>query len=57
MSNQLAHGDAAVRSAIDVAYVEPLFHGLKADRKRWAWGLMQAKIKQLYARMWGEPRF
>jgi hypothetical protein len=53
MANQLARGDAEVRSAIDVAYVEPLLHGLKGDRKRWALALMPPNIKQLYVQMWG----
>jgi hypothetical protein len=57
MANQLARGDAEVRSAIDVAYVEPLLHGLKGDRKRWALALMPPNIKQLYVQMWGELRF
>ena len=57
MSQQWARGGESVRSAIDVAYVEPLLSGLKIDRQRWAWARMPAHLKKLYTAMWGEPRF
>ncbi|MEK8031602.1 hypothetical protein AACH06_12305 [Ideonella sp. DXS29W] len=57
MSQQWARGGESVRSAIDVAYVEPLLSGLKIDRQRWAWARMPAHLKKLYIAMWGEPRF
>jgi len=57
MSSQLSRGDEATRSAIGVAYVEPLLHELKSERKRWAWPLMPTNVKRLYVDMWGAPRF
>ena len=57
MSDQLDHADDAVRTHIDVYYVESLMWDLDADGKRWGWERIPANLKRLYIDLWGEPRF
>lgn len=55
MSQQLRSADSDVRKIIDVAYVENLMSGLKADARRWAWPMIPPNLKKLFIDFWGEP--
>ncbi len=44
----LTQGNAAVRDAIDVSFVEPLDFGSRARERGWAWDAMPEALKQAY---------
>ncbi len=44
----LSEGDSAVRSAIDVSFVEPMEFGSPPNERRWAWDAMPDALKNAY---------
>jgi hypothetical protein len=56
LSKQFERGTDAIRSCIEVSYVENLMWNLAPEDKKWAWPQIPENLKELYAAMWGEPR-
>lgn len=57
IARKMASGDDKVREYIDVYYTEVLLYGLDKKSKRFRWSLLPTNLRELYAAMWGQPRF
>ena len=57
ISRKLSTAQGVCFEMIDVYYVESLMWNVDPKESKWAWGHFPQNIKDLYIKMWGEPRF
>ena len=57
ISKKLVCANEVELEYIDVYYVESLMFNVNNKESKWAWSIFPENIKNLYEKMWGEPKF